>query len=278
MNIGIVPNLDKKDALNVLRRLINMKYDCFNYTVTNKVKKYLVNESLNFGNINKSDMIITLGGDGTLIGAAREYSSKSIPILGVNLGHLGYLAEINNDGLEDALKNIRDNNYSIEERMMLEAKIIKDGNIVEKHIAINDVLINSKSSRMVDVVVSVDNKFLDNYRADALMVSTPTGSTAYNLSAGGPILEPLMACMLITPVSPHSLHSRPMGVCDKRTISLQPDTNYNPKTIVSIDGQKNICIKENMKVNVAKATSTMKLVKFNEIDFYDILKKKLSER
>ena len=158
-----------------------------------------------------SDMIIVLGGDGTLISVARNVGALETPILGVNLGSLGFLTEITTEELFPVLEQVLAGNYQMSDRLMLNVMVTRDGNLVEKHQVLNDMVINKGAlARIIDMKVWVQDSYLTTFKADGLIISSPTGSTAYNMAAGGPIINPGSECLVITPICPHMLTNRPM--------------------------------------------------------------------
>lgn len=279
MKIGIYPNLNRPNTIDVLKDILNSNDKDIQIVVSDHIKTQLTYLKCDFGDILKTDVVITLGGDGTLIKAARQCAPNGIPILGVNLGHLGFLTEVKKQDIQIVLQKLKEKKYSIEERMMLEAKIIENGVVHEKFVALNDIVLTRKFlSRMIGVSVKVNELLLDNYFADGIIVSTPTGSTAYSLSAGGPVLDPLMKIMIITPICPHSLHSRSIAISEDKKVTLEPDSRYDNETIMTIDGQNSIDVGKDTKVEISNANIVTKLIKINNYNFYELLRRKLSER
>lgn len=224
-----------------------------------------------------SDFIIVLGGDGTLLGAAREVLWFKTPILGVNMGHLGFIAEVEAKDVFVALEKILKGQYSIEDRTMLEAKVIKDGMDADTFYCLNDIGITRGTlSRIITLKVYLNGSYMDTYNADGIVVSTPTGSTAYSLSAGGPIVNPRVSAILITPISPHSLNSRSIVISKEEIVRIDIVDNYQ-EVYLTVDGQQGYKIKSGDSVIIREAPFGTKLIKVTERSFYDVLRTKLKE-
>jgi len=223
-----------------------------------------------------SDIVVCLGGDGTFLKAARKAYKKDIPILGINLGNLGFLTEVDRLDIDKAIEQLFCGNYKIEERMMLEASIYRDGKEPVKDTALNDVVITRGAiSRIIHVKAYVNDIFVDTYPGDGLIVSSPTGSTAYSLSAGGPIVEPDTDLILMTPICPHILYSRSLITKADSTVRAVVDEDFQHNAIVAIDGQEGYEIKGGDMVEVRKSPYTTKLVRMNPRNFFNILRTKI---
>lgn len=229
--------------------------------------------------MSKSECAIVLGGDGTILSVARETAPYNLPILGVNLGRLGFLAEVDSKDVLTTLVEVCAGRYFTESRMMLQTKIIEDGKISNLGLALNDVVATRGAiSRMVGYSVYVNDELVNTFYADGIIVSTPTGSTAYNLSAGGPILGPCNEMMVITPICPHSLTARSLVISSKDMVRI--NFGHNLKSVdkdlqVTIDGQHVIPITNESEIFVEQSTVFTRLIKLNRIDFYTLLRKKL---
>ena len=224
----------------------------------------------------ESDVIISLGGDGTLIAAARNCAKFNKPIMGINLGHLGFLSEMEKDELY-GLNKLLSGDYSVDERMMITCKFTDiDGRFYEFH-CLNDIIISRGSyPRMIDINLKISGETVKSYTADGLIISTPTGSTAYSLAAGGPVVEPNVKVMIVTPICPHSLENRAILFSDERELEISVNEKYNKKVFVSPDGQDSVEVKGS--ITVKKSPYTTKLLRINNKSFYSILNDKLSER
>ena len=220
------------------------------------------------------DLLIVLGGDGTLLSMARAVGDLGVPILGVNLGGLGFLTATTLDEMLPALETLLAGGMTIEERMMLGASLRRDGQAVGDYIALNDVVITkSAMSRIIDLSVTVGGRHAISYRADGLIICTPTGSTAYNLSAGGPILFPTMDAVVLTPIAPHTLSNRPIVVPGAQRIEVTLQVEQD--VMLTMDGQVGVPLREGDLVEVEKAAARIRLVRFPQKDFFSVLRTKL---
>lgn len=220
------------------------------------------------------DLLIVLGGDGTLLSMARAVGDLGVPLLGVNLGGLGFLTATTLDEMLPALEAYLAGQMTIEERMLLAARVVRNGQPVCEYAALNDVVITkSAMSRIIDLSVSVDGRYATAYRADGLIISTPTGSTAYSLSAGGPILFPTMDAVVLTPICSHTLTNRPIVLpgADRIEVTLLADQ----EVMATVDGQVGVGLRERDTVEVRKAASRIRLVRFPQKDFFSVLRTKL---
>lgn len=221
----------------------------------------------------QADLAISVGGDGTFLQAANRVSLKNIPILGINAGRLGFLAEVRSDDIEQAIKSIATKKYRIEERSVLQLKIEKEGK-EESRFALNDIAILKRdSSSMISIHTKIDGIYLNTYMADGLVVATPTGSTAYSLSVGGAIIAPQADVVSITPVAPHSLNVRPIVIQDKSVISLEVESRSH-NYLVSTDGRSETC-DDQTKLYIEKANHKVKIIKPNDSTFFDTLRAKM---
>jgi len=220
------------------------------------------------------DLLIVLGGDGTLLSMARAVGDLGVPILGVNLGGLGFLTATTLDEMLPALDTLLAGGMEIEERMMLGARLVRGGQGVGDYIALNDVVITkSAMSRIIDLSVSVGGRHAISYRADGLIISTPTGSTAYNLSAGGPILFPTMDAVVLTPIAPHTLSNRPIVVPGAQRVDVA--LLVEQEVMLTMDGQVGVPLRGGDVVEVQKADARIRLVRFPSKDFFSVLRTKL---
>jgi NAD+ kinase len=223
------------------------------------------------------DMVIVLGGDGTLLSAARLVadSKKNVPIFGVNLGSLGFMAEVRLDELYANLEKALAGKLKAEERMMLTAGIIRRGKKVSEYNVLNDAVISKGAiARMVSLEVSVGDDYLTSIRADGLILATPTGSTAYSLSAGGPIIHPALQCFVVTPICPHTLSNRPIAIPDTAIVRVKLVSRSEDVTL-SLDGQVVSPLLLNDIVEVKKAKYRVRLIKHPTKNYYEILRTKL---
>lgn len=227
----------------------------------------------------ETDCILVLGGDGTLLEAARDTVDLDIPLIGVNLGTLGYLAEVDRENLTDALARLCGGNYTIEERMMLEGQITA-GNYCQHNYALNDIVISrSGSLRIIHFHIFVNGHFLKGYSADGIIVATPTGSTGYNMSAGGPIVEPGARLMVITPVCPHTLSTRSIVLSpeDEVEIEIEPARDGRGQQVeASFDGGCSIPMQAGDRIRIIRSGRATSIVKLSNASFLEVLHRKMS--
>lgn len=253
--IGIVYNADIKNSIAVLVTLENLLRDkglSFESFTTHEMKSGV-------------DFVFVIGGDGTLLKVAKFYSKDSTPVFGINLGRLGFLSQTKETGLAFSLEKILNNQYKVEDRLML---VSKDGIL-----AMNDFVIKGTStSRTSRFYLSINGKFVCDYLADGLIISTPTGSTAYGLSAGGPVLAPSLDAIVIVPICPHTLTARPLVVPSSEKITITTCDNC-PEFLVVPDGQDTHTVKE--ELNIEKSQFFAKLALLDVDEFYSVLRDKL---
>lgn len=222
-----------------------------------------------------AEFIIVLGGDGTLLSVSRVIGERGTPILGVNLGSLGFLTEVTLEEMYPLLEKVLQGDMIIDERWMLEARIVRDDAEVSKYIVLNDVVINKGAlARMILMETRVNGKYLNTYRADGLIVSTPTGSTAYSLSAGGPIVYPTVGAVIVSPICPHTLTNRPIVLPENVTVEVILRTP-NEDVLVTLDGQEGHELKYMDRVVIKKAKACTRLIMSPWKDYYHILRQKL---
>lgn len=220
-----------------------------------------------------SEVLISLGGDGTMLASARAVGEHQTPILGINLGGLGFLTEITSNDLHNTLNKLKNGDYFIEKRMVLETEI-EGGKRFEQY-ALNDVVIDKgEVARLFLLHLFTKDKFICSYSADGLILSTPTGSTAYSLAAGGPIINPRMNAIIVSPICPHSLASRPIVFSDNETLKVTVEISSR-HAVLTIDGQVAFGVESGSSVLVRKAKHSVNLIKFRDRSFYEILRRKL---
>jgi len=222
-----------------------------------------------------ADALVVLGGDGTLLAASRLLD-KPIPVLGVNFGSLGFLTEITLDDLYPALEGVLEGRYEHEDRRLLHAVVHRKGRPDVTADVLNDVVITKAGpSRIIEVDVSVDGAFVSSFRADGIIVSSPTGSTAYNLAAGGPILHPTLPAVVITPICPHMLTNRPLVVSDEARVEVRLRAGRDVEVYAALDGQETFAFADGDHVAVTGSPRRLKLVKAPGRDYYAVLRTKL---
>jgi len=227
----------------------------------------------------KGECILSLGGDGTYLKVARNAYSANVPILGINLGTLGFLTEIEKCDIDSTLHNIINDRYTVEERMMLDTVIYNKTEVVAKDIALNDVVISrGELSRILHLNTYINNVYAESYPGDGIIVSSPTGSTAYSLSAGGPIVEPDLDIIIVTPICPHILYSRSFITAAGRVVKVVVDENYEHSAMVTVDGQNGYEVKGGYSIEIKKAPCFVKMIKLANKNFFKILRSKFYMR
>ena len=223
----------------------------------------------------QADLVVVLGGDGTLISVARLVGDRQVPILGVNLGSLGFLTEITLDEMYPALERTLRGDFEVSERMMIRASIVRNGKEIETHQVLNDVVINKGAlARIVDMETAVDDRYLTTFKADGLIISTPTGSTGYSLSANGPIIHPELDCLVITPICPHTLTNRPIVVASSARITITLHS-MNEDVFLTLDGQVGVELRYNDIISIQRAEHRTRMVRSRSKDYFEVLRTKL---
>jgi NAD+ kinase len=277
--IGIVAKTDREEARAMIPRLLNWCAERRLSPVLEKETAALVPGAL-APSVTKPelasqvDVLLVLGGDGTLLSMARLVGDLNVPILGVNLGGLGFLTALTVDELFPALEALLRGELHVEERMMLTARVTRQGERLSEYVALNDVVITkSAMSRIINLDVSVEGQFATAYRADGLIVSTPTGSTAYCLSAGGPIVFPTMDAVVLTPICSHTLTNRPIVLPARQPIdvTLQSDQDV----MLTLDGQVGFHLKRGDRVEIRQAAARIRLLRVPQKHFFSVLRTKL---
>ena len=223
----------------------------------------------------ESDLLLVLGGDGTLLAAAREAAPLGIPILPINLGSLGFLTSFTLGELYPALEETLAGHLFASERMMLNASLLRDGKEIESQLVLNEAVITKGAlARMIEIELSIDEDFVCRYRADGLIVATPTGSTAYSLSAGGPIVHPEVESIILTPICPHTLSDRPLVVGDSCHVEMRL-RGAAESVYLTLDGQKGVLMQAEDRVSLVRAKERLKLIQPHRKSYYEILRNKL---
>ena len=279
LRIGIFPNMAKKVVENILEKMINFlqtqNVEVFlpeKVRVIGKFNKFIVDNNFLYSNI---DIALTLGGDGTLLSTGRKFASKGVPLCGINLGRVGFLAEIETDEIIDKLTKIINNNYFIEKRLMLEGVVYRNGEKIFSAEAINDIVVTKSGlSRMIKLKLLIDDILTAEYQADGIIFATSTGSTAYSLSAGGPIINPSLKVMLITPICPHSVNARPLIIDENEEIKLKVSARHNDIGL-TVDGQIVYPLLPGDLITIKKSLLTAAFIRFTDKNYYKTIKKKL---
>lgn len=274
----IIANTEKEESLKLSYKIADYLMSRGKQCVVRSQDK----EQEAHGQISTEDVegILVLGGDGTLLRAARELAGRRIPFLGINMGHLGYLAEIEVQNVPAALEKLIADEYTIEERMMLSGSVYVDGRCAEQDVALNDIVLNRFGNlRVVDYEVYVNDQYLNSFRADGIIVSTPTGSTGYSLSAGGPIISPTASMLMLTPICPHTLNSRSIVFSSRDRIRIRIGEGRRggvDEACVTFDGDTFVRMKTGDHVEIRKSTEVTRIMKINQVSFLEVLRNKLS--
>lgn len=226
------------------------------------------------------DCVIVLGGDGTLIQAARDLKKRNLPMFGVNIGTLGFLTDIEKDNVYPAIDSLIEDKYESDSRMMIQGKVYRDGQLIYENNALNDIVINRNGIlRVIDFDVYVNGEYLNSYSADGMIVATATGSTAYSLSAGGPIVQPNASMMMITPICPHTLNKRSIILGENDTIEIVMSDNkrLSEERVASFDGELFVNMITGDRIIITKAEQRANFIKTSNISFLQIIKKKMSD-
>ncbi|MBS1811609.1 MAG: NAD(+)/NADH kinase [Acidobacteria bacterium] len=277
--IGVVVGPQKPDAIAVVRNLLIW---CAGRDIelhaTAEVAEQVGCTPLIVNNeelAEQVDLVVVLGGDGTMLGASRLIGTRRIPVLGINFGYLGYLTEFTLEELFSALDDLLANNFQAEPRMMLDVSVTRGGKTIAAHRALNDAVINQGAlAKMIELECYVNGDFVNRFRADGMIVSTPTGSTAYSLSAGGPIVFPSMHAIILTPICPHMLSNRPVIVPGEMTV----DMTFSKATdgvMLTIDGQRGVTLEPNDCVTLRRSETTFDIVRPTKRNYFEVLRTKL---
>jgi NAD+ kinase len=277
--IALIANTNKAKAVKVMEQVCNyldskgkdylLEEDSASL-LERKVKSEVYERLVDF-----ADVVIVFGGDGTFLKAARTFAASDVPILGINLGQLGFLTDIEVEMLEEGLDKLLDGDYQIEERMILEGTVIRENQRVNRAIAINDlVLTKGPFSRIIKLETFIDGEYITTYPGDGLIIACPTGSTAYSLSAGGPIVNPKMKSLIITPICPHTLNSRSIVTTEDEEIVVKVDADHS-EVMLTVDGQESFPILSDDIIRISKSNLVAKMIKLEGYNFYKILRNRL---
>ncbi len=229
--------------------------------------------------IREAEMIICLGGDGSILNIAKPAAIHEIPILGVNKGNMGYLTEMNSNEIELLPEILLGKKYHIDERMMLNVSIMRGDDTIFSTVSLNDIgVCKSGLTKIIDLDVFADNSFISHYNGDGVVIASPTGSTAYSMSAGGPIIVPLALNITLTPICSHSLSDKPIVLSYRRTISILAKTVADDMIVVSADGGESIPVRYGDRVIINISELKTRLIRYKDRNFYDIVYSKLSDR
>ncbi len=276
-SIGIVANVKKELTKGVVEEIIEWAdKNSFDFFICEELTPLVGHEEKSLSRVElgkESDVLISLGGDGTMLASARAVGKHQTPILGINLGGVGFLTEINSNDLCNALNKLKKGDYFIEKRMVLETEV--EGIKKLDQYGLNDVVLDKgEVARLFLLHLYLQDEFICSYSADGLIVSTPTGSTAYCLAAGGPIINPRMNAIIVSPICPHTLASRSIVFSENETLKVVVELSSR-HAVLTIDGQVAFKLKSGSSVLIRKAKHSVNLVKFRDRSFYDILRTKL---
>ena len=279
MRIAVFPNVDKPNAGAVLDRIFRFfsERDVQLMLPMDEARFFGCAETYGVENIEQApaDMALSLGGDGTLLGVCHRYGRNEVPVCGINIGTLGFMADIELDELEDRLEKILVGGYYLEQRLLLAGFVKSNGRERFLGNAINDVVVTKGGmARMLRLGLSINETHLMDYKADGIIVASPTGSTAYSLSAGGPIMNPTIQALLVTPICAHTFNMRPLVVNEHDVIHIHIAAVHQD-ILVTFDGQESFHLLPGDEVVVRKAQQSARIVKFEDQDYYQILRTKL---
>ncbi len=278
MVVAVIPNLDKRGSSETVEKMASFFKEC-------GIVAYLPDDICCAGYEHApqdelykiADIIITIGGDGTIIRFAKRAAQDGKAVLGINAGRVGYLANIEQNEY-NLLSKLATGEYSIEERMMLNITVKENGNVIGEYEALNDAVISSGYlSRIIDVTASVDGGDVIAYHADGLIAATPTGSTAYSMSAGGPVIDPDMKCVCLTPICSHSLAAKPILIGGSKQIKLKAFSKKRTDIYLSVDGRKVVNVKPFTEIYITQSKNAVKLVRINDRSFYKTLSLKFRD-
>ncbi|MDT3695095.1 MAG: NAD(+)/NADH kinase [Ignavibacterium sp.] len=283
MLIGIIANTTKEKVFDVVSSfLAKLKKNNINYLLTKSLfeeqGKLKIGQNKNFADddieiYKESDIIISIGGDGTMLATAFNAQFYDKPVLGVNLGKLGFLAEVNIEQMDKVISDLKNGNYKIEERMLISGDVV--GYKSEKFYAINDIVIDKGGwAKMIELTIRIDDEYVTTLSADGLIIATPTGSTGYSISVGGPIVSPKTDVITIAPISPHSLTVRPLVLPGNQEILIKADSLHTAIK-VNCDGQRSYSFPPPLEIKIKKTDKTLKLIHTSVTTYFETLRNKL---
>jgi NAD+ kinase len=271
-SVGIVVKPNNDEALKTSKELWSWLTA---RGITVKCEPYIGNNGRGQEFDFDADLVVVLGGDGTMISTARLIGDAAILVLGINYGSLGYLTEFRIEEMFPALEAILIGDYAVDRRVMLKIEHSRNGEVINTGRVLNDVVINKAAvARIIEIDVKLNGLFVNSFRSDGLIVSTPTGSTAYNLSAGGPIIYPSMNAVVITPICPFTLTNRPIVVPDTAEIELKLE-NENEGVVLTLDGQTGYTMQAGDRIHICKSGTTFNIVQPANRNYFDVLRNKL---
>lgn len=284
MKIALFGNVYRKESLVQIKELLHILEEkeieviidepFYKFLQSEGVTSSTIKEKINQESEFIADFALSIGGDGTFLNTACRIGDKNIPILGINTGRLGFLADVSGDEIRPAIEELLNDEYFIEQRSVIQLKTETENSFKCQSFALNEIaVLKQDSSSMIAIDVYINNEFLSTYQADGLILATPTGSTAYSLSVGGPLLVPQTNNLILSPVAPHSLHIRPLVIPDTWTVCLEVKSRTN-SFLVSLDGRAEV-FEQPCKLTISKAGHTIKVVKRIQHTFFNALRNKL---
>lgn len=275
--IGIICKLSRKEPQDILKELLPWLRErgCEVFVDQDTAARLHIQGYHRNDIISQVEVVLVLGGDGTMLSVTRLVARAGIPVLGINLGSLGFLTEVNKEEIYSAVEEMLSGGSVLEERLMLKTTLRRGGEVIEQISVLNDVVINKGAlARIIDLEVSIDQSYVTTYKADGLIISTPTGSTAYSLSAGGPILYPTLENIVLTPICSHTLTNRPIVLSDRVSIAIKLRSS-SEDVFLTLDGQVGCALKTDDIIEVVKADCKAKLLVAGGRKYFDILRTKL---
>jgi len=275
---AIIPNIEKDEKLSATREIAETLASLGVSVVMEEQFSGKVDDAAYFSRdemLERADVCVLVGGDGTILDVAYKAAKFGVPLVGINYGNMGFLSTAERDDA-DVFHKILDGKFAVDKRMMLSAKIIRNNVEHAEFLALNDVVVfRGQYSRMIRLQVEVDGVAAENYHADGIIISTPTGSTAYSLSAGGAILDPMVDGIIITPICPHTTRARSLVVAGNRRITVRVNYKTRMDATVAVDGNEAQIMDDNDFVEITKSELTTNLIRLNEKNFFEVLRKKL---
>ena len=280
-NIGLIGRLGSKKVIDTMKQLIRfLEQRHLNIVIDDKISELMPGHGLQvspqklMGEV--ADLVIVVGGDGSLLGAARSLASSNVPVLGVNRGNLGFLTDIKPEEIEEMVDQVLEGHYIVDKRFLLDLTVKRNGEPIAEATALNDCVLHpGKATRMIEFELWIEGQYVYTQRSDGLIVATPTGSTAYSLSAGGPLMHPKLYALVLVPMFPHTLSSRPIVVDGNSELKLVISENNDTYPSVACDGQSNIALAPGDTVTISKKPQKLRLLHPENYDFYSTCRTKL---
>ncbi len=280
MKIGLIANTSKPETKAGLTQLIFKFSGHAQLLLEEKTAALIDSDEAGVSGYqelaNQTDLLLILGGDGTILNIIHQLDDLSTPIAGINFGHLGFLTTCKEDEIDQLISELRSGSYKTSKRQLLSITLKRDQEVIYTSKVLNEISVSrSNTGKMASMDVYVDDELLNHYYADGILFSTPTGSTAYSLAVGGPIMSPETKAIIIAPISPHSLSNRPVVVGDETKITLSPDPSSHGELFLSCDGQPLQAIESDMKLEIKTSKHSISLIRFKDRNFYQTLRQKM---